>query len=81
MSRRAILRVVKTNYTPSAPWMVRVPQRLHRIEGARKKFFAKESIAKAYVERLAKTAWRLPQPGSRTLGPTKTRSVRVLPAA
>ena len=54
MSRRAILRVVKTNYTPSAPWMVRVPQRLHRIEGARKKFFAKESIAKAYVERLAK---------------------------
>jgi len=23
MSRRAILRVVKTNYTPSAPWMVR----------------------------------------------------------
>jgi integrase len=34
--------------------MVRVPQRLHRIEGARKKFFAKESIAKAYVERLAK---------------------------
>ena len=35
MSRRAILRVVKTNYTPSAPWMVRVPQRLHRIEGPR----------------------------------------------
>lgn len=34
--------------------MVRVPPRLHRIEGARKKFFAKESIAKAYVERLAK---------------------------
>jgi hypothetical protein len=34
--------------------MVRVPLRLHRIEGARKKFFAKESIAKAYVERLAK---------------------------
>jgi hypothetical protein len=58
MSRRAILRVVKTNYTPGAPWMVRVPQRLHRIEGARKKFFAKESIAKAYVERLAK---RLPR--------------------
>ncbi len=54
MSRRAILKVVKTNYTPSAPWMVRVPSRLHRIEGARKKFFAKESIAKAYVERLAK---------------------------
>lgn len=54
MSRRAALKVVKTNYTPSAPWMVRVPSRLHRIEGARKKFFAKESIAKAYVERLAK---------------------------
>ena len=54
MSRRAALKVVKTNYTPSAPWMVRVPPRLHRIEGARKKFFAKESVAKAYVERLAK---------------------------
>ncbi len=54
MSRRAVLKVVKTNYTPSAPWMVRVPPRLHRIEGAQKKFFAKESIAKAYVERLAK---------------------------
>jgi len=54
MSRRAVLKVVKTNYTPSAPWMVRVPSRLQRIERARKKFFAKESIAKAYVERLAK---------------------------
>jgi len=54
MARRAVLKVVKTNYTPSAPWMVRVPPRLHRIEGARKKFFPKESIAKAYVERLAK---------------------------
>jgi hypothetical protein len=54
MSRRPVLKVVKTNYTPSAPWMVRVPPRLHRIEGARKKFFAKELVAKAYVERLAK---------------------------
>ena len=54
MSRRAVLRVVKTNYTPNAPWMVRVPPCLHRIEGARKKFFTKQSIAKAYVERLAK---------------------------
>jgi len=54
MSRRAALKVVRTNYTPSAPWMVRVPPHLHRIEGARKKFFAKESIAKAYIERLAK---------------------------
>ena len=34
--------------------MVRVPPRLQSLEGARKKFFAKESIAKAYVERLAK---------------------------
>jgi len=54
MSRRAVLRVVKANYTPNAPWMVRVPQRLQRVEGARKKFFAKESIAKAYIERLAR---------------------------
>jgi integrase len=34
--------------------MVRVPPRLQRTEGAQKKFFTKESIAKAYVERLAK---------------------------
>ncbi len=54
MSRRAVLRVVKTNYTPSAPWMVRVPPRLQSPEGAQKKFFTKESIAKAYVERLAR---------------------------
>lgn len=54
MPRRAILKVVKTDYTPSAPWMVRVPPRLQSLEGARKKFFSKESIAKAYVERLAR---------------------------
>jgi len=54
MSRRSILKVVKVNYTPAAPWMVRVPSRLQRVEGARKKFFEKESVAKAYVERLAK---------------------------
>jgi integrase len=34
--------------------MVRVPPRLQRTEGARKKFFTKESVAKAYVERLAR---------------------------
>ncbi|MGI8482375.1 MAG: tyrosine-type recombinase/integrase, partial [Chthoniobacterales bacterium] len=34
--------------------MVRVPPRLQRTEGARKKFFIKESVAKAYVERLAR---------------------------
>lgn len=44
MSRRAALKVVKAKYTPSAPWMVRVPPRLQRVEGAQKKFFAKESI-------------------------------------
>ena len=54
MPRRSILKVVKVNYTPAAPWMVRVPSRLQRVEGARKKFFEKESVAKAYVERLAK---------------------------
>jgi integrase len=54
MPRRIVLKVVKASYTPTAPWMVRVPPRLQPLEGARKKFFAKESIAKAYVERLAK---------------------------
>lgn len=54
MARRAVLKVVKATYTPSAPWMVRVPPRLQHTEGAQKKFFAKEAVAMAYVERLAK---------------------------
>jgi integrase len=54
MARRAVLKVVKTNYTPNTPWMIRVPPSLQPLEGARKKFFAKEAIAKAYVERLTK---------------------------
>ena len=54
MPKRAVLKVVKVNYTPSAPWMVRVPKRLQNVEGAKKKFFRRESVAKAYVERLAR---------------------------
>lgn len=53
MPRRS-LKVVKVNYTPSAPWMVRVPEQLQKIEAARKKFFPRESVAKAYVERLSR---------------------------
>jgi integrase len=52
--RRSVLKVVKVNYTPSAPWMVRVPSRLQSTEGSQKKFFEKESVAKAYAERLAR---------------------------
>jgi hypothetical protein len=52
--KRAVLKVVKVNYTPSAPWMVRVPEQLQKIEAAKKKFFRRESVAKAYVERLAR---------------------------
>jgi integrase len=52
--KRAVLKVVKVNYTPSAPWMVRVPEQLQKTEAAKKKFFRHESIAKAYVERLAR---------------------------
>jgi hypothetical protein len=69
MSRRAALKVVKTNYTPSAPWMVRAPPRLQSLEGARKRFFPKESVAKAYVERLAK---QLGDYHSQALGMTST---------
>jgi integrase len=54
VSKRAVLKVVKVNYTPSAPWMVRVPDQLQKIEAAKKKFFRRESVAKAYVERLAR---------------------------
>jgi len=52
--RRSILKVVKVNYTPSAPRMVRVPARLQPIKGSQKRFFEKESVAKAYAERLAR---------------------------
>lgn len=54
MPRRFILKAVKVNYTPSTPWMVRVPPCLQSIENAAKKFFEKESIAKAYIERLTR---------------------------
>ena len=54
MPKRAVLKVVKVNYTPSAPWMVRVPEQLQKIEAAKKKFFRRESVAKAYAERLAR---------------------------
>ncbi|HEY5769879.1 MAG TPA: tyrosine-type recombinase/integrase [Terrimicrobium sp.] len=54
MPRRSVLKVVKVNYTPNAPWMVRVPARLQAMEGSQKKFFEKESVAKAYAERLAR---------------------------
>ena len=54
MSRRFVLTVVKVSYSPASPWMVRVPSRLQRIEGATKKFFEREGVAKAYVERLAR---------------------------
>jgi hypothetical protein len=52
-----------------APWMVRVPPRLQSLEGARKRFFPKESVAKAYVERLAK---QLGDYHSQALGMTST---------
>ena len=54
MPRRSVLKVVKVNYTPNTPWMVRVPARLQAMEGSQKKFFERESVAKAYVERLAR---------------------------
>lgn len=54
MPRRFILEVRKVNYTPGKPWMVRVPKSLQISEGAERRFFDKESIAKAYVDRLAK---------------------------
>jgi type I restriction enzyme, R subunit len=34
--KRPLLKVVKVNYTPSAPWMVRVPEQLQKIEAAKK---------------------------------------------
>lgn len=54
MPRRSILKVIRVTYTPNAPWMVRVPEPLQHTEGALRKFFKKESVAKAYMQRLMK---------------------------
>jgi hypothetical protein len=40
-------------YSPNAPFLVRIPPGLWQLEGQKKKFFAKESVAKAYKDRLA----------------------------
>jgi len=54
MARTFILKVTKVTYSPSAPWMVRIPPNLWQLEGQKKKFFEKESVAKSYKERLGR---------------------------
>jgi len=54
MARRFILEVRKAPYSPKAPYLVHVPKSLHAAEGAQRRFFEKEAIARAYVKRLAK---------------------------
>lgn len=54
MAKTFILKVAKVTYSPNAPFMVRIPPGLWQIEGQKKKFFAKESVAKAYKDRLAR---------------------------
>jgi hypothetical protein len=52
MARRFILEVRKAPYSPKAPYLVHVPKSLHAAEGAQRRFFEKEAIARAYVKRL-----------------------------
>jgi integrase len=54
MPRRFVLEVRKAPYSPKAPYLVHVPKALYAAEGAQRRFFEKESIAQAYVKRLAK---------------------------
>jgi len=54
MARRFILEVRRAPYSPKAPYLVHVPKSLHAAEGAQRRFFEKEAIARAYVKRLAK---------------------------
>ena len=54
MARRFILEVRKAPNSPKAPYLVHVPKSLHAAEGAQRRFFEKEAIARAYVKRLAK---------------------------
>ena len=54
MARTFILKVTKVTYSPNAPWMVRIPPGLWQLEGQKKKFFDKESVAKSYKERLGR---------------------------
>lgn len=54
MAKTFVLKVTEVTYSPNAPFMVRVPPGLWELEGQKKKFFAKEAVAKAYKERLAR---------------------------
>ena len=54
MAKHFVLKVTEVTYSPLAPWMVRVPPGLWPVEGQKKKFFAKESVAKSYRDRLAR---------------------------
>ena len=54
MAKTFILKVSKVTYSPNAPFMVRIPPGLWQLEGQKKKFFAKESVAKAYKDRLTR---------------------------
>jgi hypothetical protein len=70
VGRRSILKVVKVSYTPSAPWMVRVPKRLP------------PRISREGVRRATRAAaWRLSRAGPRLVRPSKARSFRVLSVA
>ena len=68
MPRRAVLKVVKTNYTPNTPWMVRVPPRLHRSKvrgkGSSRKSRSRKRTSSGSRNSLATTTAR--RSGSRT---------------
>ncbi len=53
MPRHFVLQVRKVSYSPNTPYLVHVPPSLQSVEGAKRRFFDKEIIAKTYVKRLS----------------------------
>jgi hypothetical protein len=51
--RHFVLQVRKVSYCPTSPYLVHVPHSLQNVEGAKRRFFSKEAVAKTYVKRLS----------------------------
>lgn len=53
MPRHFTLQVRRVSYSPATRYLVHIPPSLQRVEGAKRRFFAKEAVAKNYVKRLS----------------------------
>lgn len=53
MPKHFSLQVRKISYCAKTPYLVHIPASLQAVEGAKRRFFEKEAVAKTYVKRLA----------------------------